>query len=89
MYHMRPNCPQLKKGASERFGDGKSDRGGDKKVEPARTIGRSLQMMADEAVDAPDVVTGAFLLNGTLAKVPIVHMHHQTLFVGWVRNQNV
>ena len=61
--------PTTEEGGSERFGDGNSDRGGDKKIEPARTKGRAFQMTADEAEDAPDVVTGTFLINSTLAKV--------------------
>ena len=67
--HMRPDCPQLKKGAIESFGGGKNDRGGETKIEPTRVKGRAFHMTTDEAMRAPDVVTGTFLITSTLAKV--------------------
>ncbi|KAI3702719.1 hypothetical protein L6452_28470 [Arctium lappa] len=51
--HIKTDCPQLKKGEVRGYGG----KGGERKVEPARARARAFNMTADEAVDAPDVVT--------------------------------
>ncbi|KAI3672436.1 hypothetical protein L6452_38524 [Arctium lappa] len=63
--HIRTDCSQLKKGAAGGYGD----KGGEKKVEPARARARDFNMTAEEAVETPDVVTGTFPIDSIFAKV--------------------
>ncbi|KAJ9553214.1 hypothetical protein OSB04_017259 [Centaurea solstitialis] len=67
--HFRTECPQLKKGGGpvprERVVAPRDDR----KAAPALVRGRAFRMTADEAEEAPDVVTGTFLVNSLRAKI--------------------
>ncbi|KAJ9543820.1 hypothetical protein OSB04_023527 [Centaurea solstitialis] len=67
--HFRTECPQLKKGGGpvprERVVAPRDDR----KAAPAPVRARAFRMIAEEAEEAPDVVTGTFLVNSLRAKV--------------------
>ncbi|KAJ9547081.1 LOW QUALITY PROTEIN: hypothetical protein OSB04_019624 [Centaurea solstitialis] len=67
--HIRPDCPQLKRGGApitrERTIEAKDDR----KTAPAQARGRAFGMIAEEAKEASDVVTGTLLVKFLRAKV--------------------
>ena len=62
--HVKSGCPQLKQGMA---GNAGGIRGG--RVEPARGRARVFQMTTEEAVEAPDVVAGTFLVNSVPARI--------------------
>ncbi|KAJ9547289.1 hypothetical protein OSB04_019832 [Centaurea solstitialis] len=67
--HFRSECPQLKRGGAPapegRVVAAKDDR----KAAPAQARGRAFRMTAEKAEEAPNVVTGTFLVNSLRAKV--------------------
>ncbi|KAI3505957.1 hypothetical protein L1887_28299 [Cichorium endivia] len=65
--HFKAQCPRLTQGVVQnpapttlRITDGRQGKG-----EAPKTKGRAFVMTAEEAQDAPDVVTGTFLVNST------------------------
>ncbi|KAJ9546706.1 hypothetical protein OSB04_019249 [Centaurea solstitialis] len=63
------DCPQLKNGGSPVIGGRATEAKDDRKVAPAQARGRAFRMTAEEAEEAPYVVTGTFLINSLRAKV--------------------
>ncbi|KAJ9541625.1 LOW QUALITY PROTEIN: hypothetical protein OSB04_028131 [Centaurea solstitialis] len=69
--HIRPDCPQLKRGGAPTTGGRATEARDDRKTTPAPARSRAFRMTAEEAEEAPDVVTGTFLVNSIRAKVLI------------------
>ncbi|KAJ9557658.1 hypothetical protein OSB04_012272 [Centaurea solstitialis] len=78
--HIIPDCPQLKRGGAQVIGGRVDEAKDDQKTAPAPVRGRAFRMTAEEAEEAPDVVTvttdqirlsvtGTFLVNSLRAKV--------------------
>jgi hypothetical protein len=68
--HVKSNCPRLNSGPkkADTKDTGASGSGG-KKPEPTRAKGRAFQITAEEATEAPDVVTGTFTVNSVPVRV--------------------
>ncbi|KAJ9538321.1 hypothetical protein OSB04_031054 [Centaurea solstitialis] len=67
--HIRPDFPELKRGEAPMIG-GRAAEGKDyRKAAPTQARGRAFRMTVEEAEEAPDVVTGTFLVNSLRAKV--------------------
>ncbi|KAJ9536005.1 hypothetical protein OSB04_un000833 [Centaurea solstitialis] len=68
--NVRPTeCTQLKRGGAPTPRDRAVAAKDDLKTAPAPARGRAFRMTAEEAEEAPDVVTGTFLVNSLRAKV--------------------
>ncbi|KAJ9538874.1 hypothetical protein OSB04_031607 [Centaurea solstitialis] len=67
--HFKTDCPQLKRGGSSAPRDRALTVKDDGKAAPAPARSRAFRMTAEEAEEAPDVVTGTFLVNSIRAKV--------------------
>ncbi|KAJ9545125.1 hypothetical protein OSB04_024832 [Centaurea solstitialis] len=67
--HFKTNCPQLKRGGAPAPRDRATTVKDDGKAAPAPARSRAFRMTAEEAKEAPDVVTGTFLVNSIRAKV--------------------
>ncbi|KAJ9557826.1 hypothetical protein OSB04_012440 [Centaurea solstitialis] len=67
--HLRPECPQLKRGGAPAPRDRAMTAKDVGKAAPAPARSRAFRMTTEEAEEAPDVVTGTFLVNSIRAKV--------------------
>ncbi|KAJ9551933.1 LOW QUALITY PROTEIN: hypothetical protein OSB04_015978 [Centaurea solstitialis] len=67
--HIRPDCPQLKRSGAPMTGGRATEARDDRKTAPAPARSRAFRMTAEEAEEAPEVVTGTFLVNSIRAKV--------------------
>ncbi|KAJ9552858.1 hypothetical protein OSB04_016903 [Centaurea solstitialis] len=67
--HIRPDCPQLKRSGAPMTGGRASEARDDRKAAPTLARSRAFRMTAEEAEEAPEVVTGTFLINSICAKV--------------------
>ncbi|KAJ9558183.1 hypothetical protein OSB04_012797 [Centaurea solstitialis] len=67
--HIRPDCPQLKRSGAPMTGGRATEARDDRKTAPALARSRAFRMTAEEAEEAPEVVTGTFLINSIRAKV--------------------
>src|SRR5581483_653260 len=67
--HFRSECPQLKREEAPAPGGRPVATKDDRKAAPAQVRGRAFVMTAAEAEEAPNVVTGTFLVNSLRAKV--------------------
>ncbi|KAJ9548914.1 hypothetical protein OSB04_021457 [Centaurea solstitialis] len=67
--HLRPDCSQLKRGGAPAPRDRAMAAKDVGKAAPAPVRSRAFRMTAEEAEEAPDVVTGTFLVNYIRAKV--------------------
>ncbi|KAJ9544942.1 hypothetical protein OSB04_024649 [Centaurea solstitialis] len=56
--HIRSDCPQLKRGGTPMTGGRATEARDDRKAAPAPARSRAFRMTAEEAEEAPDVVTG-------------------------------
>ncbi|KAJ9558426.1 hypothetical protein OSB04_013040 [Centaurea solstitialis] len=67
--HVRTECPQLKKGEAPMPGGRAIAAKDDRRAATVLARSRAFWMTAEEAEEAPDVVTGTFLINSIRAKV--------------------
>ncbi|KAJ9551909.1 hypothetical protein OSB04_015954 [Centaurea solstitialis] len=67
--HIRTDCPQLKRGGAPTTGGRATEARDDRKAAPTLARSRAFRMTAEEAEEAPEVVTGTFLVNSIRAKV--------------------
>ncbi|KAJ9547266.1 hypothetical protein OSB04_019809 [Centaurea solstitialis] len=67
--HVRTDCPQLKKGEAPTPGGRAIAAKDDRRAAPILARSRAFRMTAEEAEEAPEVVTGTFLVNSIRAKV--------------------
>ncbi|KAJ9545394.1 hypothetical protein OSB04_025101 [Centaurea solstitialis] len=67
--HIRTDCPQLKRGGAPMTGGRTTEARDDRKAAPTLAKSRAFRMTAEEAEEAPEVVTGTFLINSIRAKV--------------------
>ncbi|KAJ9545298.1 hypothetical protein OSB04_025005 [Centaurea solstitialis] len=67
--HIRTDCPQLKRGGAPMTGGRATEARDDQKAAPTLARSRAFRMTAEEAEEAPEVVTGTFLVNSIRAKV--------------------
>ncbi|KAJ9561478.1 hypothetical protein OSB04_006638 [Centaurea solstitialis] len=67
--HIRPDCPQLKRSGAPMTGGCATEARDDRKTAPALARSRAFRMTAEEAEEAPEVVTGTFMVNSIRAKV--------------------
>ncbi|KAJ9553825.1 hypothetical protein OSB04_017870 [Centaurea solstitialis] len=67
--HIRTDCPQLKRGGAPMTGGRTTEARDDRKAAPTLARSRAFRMTAEEAEEAPEVVTGTFLVNSIRAKV--------------------
>ncbi|KAJ9546848.1 LOW QUALITY PROTEIN: hypothetical protein OSB04_019391 [Centaurea solstitialis] len=67
--HFKTECPQLKRGGAPAPRDLAMAVKDDGKAAPAQTRSRAFRMTVEKAEEAPDVVTGTFLVNFIRAKV--------------------
>ncbi|KAJ9548163.1 LOW QUALITY PROTEIN: hypothetical protein OSB04_020706 [Centaurea solstitialis] len=67
--HIRPDCPQLKRSGAPMTEGRANEARDDRKTAPAPARSRAFRMTAEEAEEAPEVVTGTFLVNSIRAKV--------------------
>ncbi|KAJ9544987.1 hypothetical protein OSB04_024694 [Centaurea solstitialis] len=67
--HIRTDCPQLKRGGAPMTGGRATEARDDRKAAPTLAKSRAFRMTAEEAEEAPEVVTGTFLINSIRAKV--------------------
>ncbi|KAJ9561778.1 hypothetical protein OSB04_006938 [Centaurea solstitialis] len=67
--HIRPDCPQLKRSGAPMTGGRATEARDDRKTAPTLARSRAFRMTAEEAEEAPEVVTGTFLINSIRAKV--------------------
>ncbi|KAJ9556411.1 hypothetical protein OSB04_011025 [Centaurea solstitialis] len=67
--HFKSECPQLKRGGAPPPRDRAIAAKEGEKAAPALARSRAFRMTAEEAEEAPEVVTGTFLINSIRAKV--------------------
>ncbi|KAJ9542037.1 hypothetical protein OSB04_028543 [Centaurea solstitialis] len=67
--HFKTECPQLKRGGTPAPRDRAMAVKDDGKAAPGKARRRAFRMTAEEAEEAPDVMTGTFLVNSIRAKV--------------------
>ncbi|KAJ9567723.1 LOW QUALITY PROTEIN: hypothetical protein OSB04_003689 [Centaurea solstitialis] len=67
--HFKTDCPQLRRGGAPAPTDRATTAKDGGKAAPAPARSRAFRMTAEEAEQAPDVVTGTFLVNSICAKV--------------------
>ncbi|KAJ9536518.1 hypothetical protein OSB04_un000312 [Centaurea solstitialis] len=67
--HIRPDCPQLKRSGAPMTRGRVTEARDDRKTAPAPARSRAFRMTAEEAEEAPEVVTCTFLVNSIRAKV--------------------
>ncbi|KAJ9541866.1 hypothetical protein OSB04_028372 [Centaurea solstitialis] len=67
--HFKSECPQLKRGGAPLPRDRAIAAKEGEKAAPALARSRAFRMTAEEAEEAPEVVTGTFLINSIRAKV--------------------
>ncbi|KAJ9546504.1 hypothetical protein OSB04_019047 [Centaurea solstitialis] len=67
--HFKMECPQLKRGGAPPPRDRAIAAKEGEKAAPALARSRAFRMTAEEAEEAPEVVTGTFLINSIRAKV--------------------
>ncbi|KAJ9566605.1 hypothetical protein OSB04_002571 [Centaurea solstitialis] len=67
--HFKSECPQLKRGGAPPPRDRAIAAKEGEKAAPALARSRAFRMTAEEAEEAPEVVTGTFLVNSIRAKV--------------------